>query len=391
MESELDALMGYKNPELLTNSNFQIDLKLPQSDIQNYKFLLPKQGLSLLHIAAFADSLECFIYLFKNVGIPLTKPSTNGYTPIHYAVQGNSLEVLSFYLAYSNIKYDIDFQNIFESEYKSSSDINLPYIAIATKSIHSLSILKKIGYSISKLFQNSVYCLTNLVNLALDVEDIDCLEWILNNAGIEDEEEINSLQKAISLDFDDAFYFLFSKNKENALIKNNSNQNALEIACRKQKTKIVEKIVRSIDNIDTPKDVKATCAVHWLCESQNLEIAKLILEKKIDVNRYDDNNRLGPYYMINPRNENLCLEILKLLVQNGLEIDGHAENKRTILGEYVMSIKKSPKIIEYLIDIGASLDTYVTPERTIKEQLLITSQRNPAIKKIIDKYPSKFK
>jgi ankyrin repeat protein len=58
---------------------------------------LPSTNLALLHIAAHADSLECFDLLQRR-GIPLTSQSADEYFPIHYACRNGSLEVLAYLL-----------------------------------------------------------------------------------------------------------------------------------------------------------------------------------------------------------------------------------------------------------------------------------------------------
>ena len=52
---------------------------------------LPSNNLTLLHIAAFMNSTECFYSLLKIIDIDAR--SAQGYTPFHYAVLGNSVEI----------------------------------------------------------------------------------------------------------------------------------------------------------------------------------------------------------------------------------------------------------------------------------------------------------
>lgn len=75
------------NSTILTNSPYQsID-----------KILLPIQELSLIHIAALFDSLECFVTLQRK-GFEINTRSSNGYLPIHYACCLGSIEVTTYIL-----------------------------------------------------------------------------------------------------------------------------------------------------------------------------------------------------------------------------------------------------------------------------------------------------
>lgn len=51
-----------------------------------------------MHIAAFTDSLECFVIMEK-FGLDINALSSNNYLPFHYALVGSSLEVASYIIS----------------------------------------------------------------------------------------------------------------------------------------------------------------------------------------------------------------------------------------------------------------------------------------------------
>jgi hypothetical protein len=63
-----------------------------------YQFVLPRNNLTLLHICAIFDSLECFLLLRKRFqsGHCLRIPSGDSYTPLHYACLSGSLEIACY-------------------------------------------------------------------------------------------------------------------------------------------------------------------------------------------------------------------------------------------------------------------------------------------------------
>ncbi|OHT04691.1 hypothetical protein TRFO_27688 [Tritrichomonas foetus] len=58
-----------------------------------------------MHIAAFADALECFVTLEKNKQSIKTQ-SADGLLPIHYAIGGGALEVVSYILSKDQTYYE---------------------------------------------------------------------------------------------------------------------------------------------------------------------------------------------------------------------------------------------------------------------------------------------
>jgi ankyrin repeat protein len=57
--------------------------------------------LAPLHIAAFYNSLECFVFLLDNTSyeLDISQTSAEDYHPLHYAVYGGAYEVVSYILS----------------------------------------------------------------------------------------------------------------------------------------------------------------------------------------------------------------------------------------------------------------------------------------------------
>jgi ankyrin repeat protein len=56
---------------------------------------IPRNQLGLMHLAAFYDSLEIFLYLL-DMGFSLELLSPDDFQPIHYAAAGGSIEIATF-------------------------------------------------------------------------------------------------------------------------------------------------------------------------------------------------------------------------------------------------------------------------------------------------------
>ncbi|OHT12418.1 ankyrin repeat-containing protein [Tritrichomonas foetus] len=120
-------------------------------------------------------------------------------------------------------------------------------------------------------------------------------------------------------------------------------------------------------NIDLPPYTQSKAAVHWICTSCNPEIARIILAKGIDVNRLDHDGHMGPFYMLDVGEEDEIIEVLELLLQAGLDVNKKTPTTSSILGEFVSSITKPLKIIEWLLAHGASMNSKLTTGQTIFE------------------------
>lgn len=117
-----------------------------------------------------------------------------------------------------------------------------------------------------------------------------------------------------------------------------------------------------------PSGIVGRGAVHWICSSCNPEIARIILSKGgVDVNRLDKEGHMGPFYMLDVGEEDDNIEVLELLLQSGLKINEKTPKTASILGEFVSSITKPLKIIEWLLAHGADMNAKLTAGQTILE------------------------
>lgn len=137
-----------------------------------------------------------------------------------------------------------------------------------------------------------------------------------------------------------------------------------------------------MDNIDIPPEWQYKAAVHWACSSCNPEITRIILSHGIDVNRLDQDGHMGPFYMLDIGNQENTIEVLELLLQAGLDINKKTPNSSSILSDYVSSITKPLKIIEWLLAHGANMNEKMNNGLTIYEFMC----RSRDLKALADRY-----
>lgn len=65
--------------------------------VEKSNLILKLDQCTLLHVAAYYDSLECFIFL-QGLGLDAEGPNAYSYLPIHYACSNGSIEVATLIL-----------------------------------------------------------------------------------------------------------------------------------------------------------------------------------------------------------------------------------------------------------------------------------------------------
>ena len=336
------------------------------------QLLIPPIGLSLLHIAAFEDSLESFILLNR---IPLTIQSADLYLPIHYACLNGSKEVLTYILT-------MDPSQAY-TEYR--TEYNCLQLATFSNSPEILKILFDYGAEL-KTRKFKTYSNNDPISVSIKQRNVECLKILLKHTGdsLKCVQNMTPIMLALVNNKPDAVPILIDAKVDLAYI-DSENQTALSIACFQGQKEVVKLICSHLENIDLPPEIHAKAAVHWLCQSKDPEIAEIMLAKNIDVNRVDNDGHIGPHYLLDVVEPSVHIKILQLLVDAGLNIDYVSNpNMNTLLGDYVMSIQKQFEVMDWLLEHGASIDaplrSIISPKdqsKTIAEFIFKTLKSTP--------------
>lgn len=321
--------------------------------------LLSVTGLSLMHIAAFEDSLETFMFLEQH--IPIDIKSADSYLPIHYACLNGSVECLTYILD----KDPVQATTIYKTEWQCLQ------LATAANSPEVLQILFDYKADLKAVMNGP----NDPIGRSIKQKNVECLKLLLKHCpmSLRNTQNMTLIMLALINNKPDAIPLLIDAGVDLSFISAD-NQTALSLACFQGQTEIVRLICQKLDNIDLPPTIKSKAAVHWLCESKSPEIARIILEKEIDVNRVDKDGHLGPFYLLDVAESDVLIEILELLVNAGLKIDSVANpTMNTLLGDYVTGIKKQYEVIDWLLSQGANIDAPlkgISNEQTIADFIL---------------------
>ena len=97
------------------------------------------------------------------------------------------------------------------------------------------------------------------------------------------------LMLAVAYGQEKAVQILLKSGESNVSYFNKFNQSALSLACYYSNVEYVKEIPSYLVDVDLLSCIKGQGAVHWICQSKSLEIARKLLGKGVDINRIDEN------------------------------------------------------------------------------------------------------
>ena len=131
-------------------------------------------------------------------------------------------------------------------------------------------------------------------------------------------------------------------------------------------------------------------AVHWICQSINPEIARTILSKGIDVNRLDEEGHAGTFCLVDHADEDVTIQIIELLCEYGFDVNikcisADCTPQNSVLGDFVSSIHRPIKVIDWLLDHGADPYAKLVSQNKRIIDFVLTS-RNRSLLQVFKKH-----
>lgn len=317
--------------------------------------LLPMNNVTILHIAAFANSLEIFQYCVDILEIDVDSLSACEYGSIYYAVAGNAIEVF----AYITLK-----TKILPAKYKSNELIKCAVQSHCTQMLRMLLAFCNISNVVDG----------TLLDIAMGNKDYDTLK-ILMEIFVSEDNNKTILMHAItksSNDIDCVKMILKSGADPDVFYNGVS---AFYLACeigQNQIAALVAKYTNIFDIDDKFEKQKRKKCIHYLCRLGDYDVMKYVLQKaNIKVNAVDERGYVGPAYLLDRVGDNDFIRIMDLLIEYNFNINkSNSEMIPFIYFFLKKSIKKSLTVLKYLIKNGADLDYVVDECETVKDKLM---------------------
>ena len=344
-------------------------------------------GVSLIHIAALTDSLECFMYIEQktNQVLNFKTLSASSKNCIHYCCVGGSVEVLSYIFSQCKEgKEKENLQTIFMEDY--TKEYTFLCTATLANSNDVVKLLLENGYGLVHGGIDRINALVSKpISTSIKRKYVDCLKTLLKYKQTSTR-ELSPLQVAISAGMIDAVTLLLDSGCKLDYI-NSSGETALSIACILGNVQIVKLLCDRMMDIDIPITEPYTSAVHWLCKSGNPEIMRIMLECHPDLNRIDQAGKPGIAYLtIANRDDKTIIEMLDILEQHGYNMN---DPKFPAIGVFLTAINVKAKVIEWFLERNVDLDLPIKRNSGITKtirQTILEKSRSLAFKQLIDKY-----
>ena len=355
--------LGQCNELFLTQTTFTYE-----NNQNNFSEELPFNGLTLLHLAAITDSLESFIYIERTTCFDFFTRSADNFTPLHYACFFKSYEIISYIIA--KAKYNKEAADKLHILYKEdacgSNGKSLMRLATISLSTEVMKLLFESGYELTESIR------TECVNIAVNKKSVDVLLLLLQKSSGKDS---SPLITAISNNNFEAIPILIQANC-NLEYCTSDYTTALSAACMQSQVDIVRMLCEKMTKIDIQEGIKENAACHWICTSGSPEIAEIMLQHDINVNRLNANDKTCVSVMNPIIPEEDDIKILELLVENGFNIN-HTPNSP--IANYVTGIRKKPKVVAWFLEHGFNPNVKMNDRFTFKEYFIRNSHLFPGI------------
>jgi len=336
-------------------------------------------NLSIVHLVAFYDSIECFCSFFSKKSDIVNQKNPKEFTPFHFALIGGSIHILSFLFSMYNLK-----------------DFTMP----------------------PRVDQKNNF---SFITLAILSGSAQCVQLLLEFGALPNQDDLGFLSKQLLLYKDDSTEFkqpgrisfhTFIQVKEKSkkdkgeticmachwyqdlvpiLLKygedanvyyefnstgnrgSGSSTKTCPLRMANTNLSLFLQIIKSLpQNIDPPKEVRdhlTDFPIHWICAFQNKQLLQYVLEHKIvDVNAKSKNHAsciekllpAGSYKDEDFRRwiPDEFIAELDILFDKGFDIN-RKEGDKTPFIDYMDKNLPNSRVIKWFIDHGLNIITEI--------------------------------
>ncbi|KAK8881916.1 hypothetical protein M9Y10_044554 [Tritrichomonas musculus] len=375
----------------LSGSNFSITLEQQRLIFPDSESLsIPMLNIRLLDVAAFYDSIECFIYLQHVRGLDINDTNGEGYLPLHYACFGGACETALYILSIAKRQATTKPQPEQQS---------LLYCAVVGRNAVILDELFSCGARFSDLRSSQQKL---LVEKAIGMNNKPVLDRLFD--AMTNELDMIDLQNKILepckeciITYNlDALKTLYN-GKIDIMPSSDGSENLLSLVsliCHNDVDKYFKEFLIQILNevkgfkIDPieRENIFDEGVCHWACRYKDLEIAQMLLDTpKYNINRFDRAYKTGAAYLADD-NTIESLEILKLLISKGLDVNAFHEGEPTLLQYFVSAVFPNYNAIKILLDNNANPNAIHTKCNCTITEFVRNKVRDQKVKSLFDGY-----
>lgn len=323
-----------------------------------------------MHIAAYYDAINIFIYLVEELGVKILQGNAKSYNPLHYACLHNSIEVATYILA----------KEPDAPKQSTHTEFQYIYFAVNGNAPEILELLVRCGANPS----SPENLKGDPIRIAFHRKQIDLLVILLRNYKPNNApRDMTPIMCAIAYDFKDTIPFLIESGcKADEMA---AGKNALYCACFEANpdVNVVRMLCNASSNVYKQKDTDGESAIHWICRTSDPEIVRTAVNYNINVNEVDNKGKYGIDYL------NVCkpkeaLEILEFLCQHGFNLNNTNQKRKAPAYTTFLHWPSQPiEIIAWVIKHGANIDTDpFVKNKTVKDFILSSVKISEELKKL---------
>lgn len=291
----------------------------------------------------------------------------------HFAAKSGSVDIFQLLLSCKNYNFDVQ-HHLIHSIYES----------IYYNSIEVFKLLLKIidPNTLEDIKDNFLY-------KSIGTKSYKCFKFLMEN-GYHYKNTHNSMSILGYCAFNVFFPGIqYCVEKRNEIITAEVIKNALDRPY--QSKSLVMYLFDRVSNEELNKRVDGTTIVHWVCQKGDLDLAKKIVPRVIDVNSISDGGTCALHFLKSSNEKDT--QICDLLFEYGFDVnmkylDRH-KKEVTPLVQLVHSFGPSIQVIEWLLQHGAKTDV-INNLSGQKETLMetITKRRDKKLINLFKKYQS---
>jgi ankyrin repeat protein len=309
----------------------------------------PHTALSLMHVAAFYDSLECFLYLFSR-GLSLEIPSAAEFRPIHYAAAGGGSEIASFLCEHAS-------SSIHRAPPGEFADCTPIWLAVQSHSYEIVRVLLESGVDVmggrsSPLTAAIRKCNIPIISLLLEHNSP------LSSA---DERHYSPMMRAIVQGLTSVVPIMLEADADPNYMTPEG-KSALHLACTQNMAETV-RLLLDYGADPTIPGFNAQTGIHWAAASGNVDIIRMVVAAGADPHVLDIKGRPGwasafPLLSEKKDEREMTLkrrfEVFKYLLRD-LKLSPNIRLNDGVLPVATLFIDPDPEGIKLFLDCGLDL------------------------------------
>ncbi|XP_036366778.1 ankyrin-3-like isoform X2 [Octopus sinensis] len=330
-------------------------------------------GLSFLSIACrLGDIATVKLLIENNAQCNVNAFDKNGFTPLHYAVLGNHLEVMSLMLNYGakvNIQNDEGHSPLHLAIIKNYINLVKPLLEAAGDSVkvcirntddtqarifqvcmrktRCRESMPYMSHTAARQTRKKVGNNTNLLDLACDSNNVDMVKLLLKFCVVKMGYD-TALHLACCVGHIKSVKLILQSEQDSNVVRNNG-FTALHIACDKGFTDIADLLIRFKSDINMVSTTGDT-ALHIACSKKFVDVVKLLVKFDADVNIVNSHGHTALHIACDEE----CTDIANFLIQSKSDINMISTSGDTAL--HIACSKKFVDVVKLLVKFDADVN-----------------------------------